>query len=437
MTDLIVIGAGPGGYELALEASHNGLSTVLIEGKKLGGTCLQEGCIPTKTYYKNASVLNTIKEASLYGINIPSYDFDFSKVVERKEKVVHELEKGILFLLNKAGVKVVNGYASFLSPSEVEVNGTVYQAKKIVIATGSVPIILPAFPDALTSTDLLNLSAVPEKLVVIGGGVIGIEMASIFSSFGSDVTVVEATDSIIGLADSDISKRLLAYLKAKGIKFYLNAKAQKHENSQVTIATEKGEIMLDATQVLMAVGRRPNLNNLGLENAHVEYTKRGIVTNEFGQTSNPNIYAIGDVTGINMLAHYATYDGLRVLNHIMGKPNNIRFDLVPACVFTFPEVAWCGKTEQELAREGINYQTHKGMFRANGKALAMNETDGFAKIITVDNLIAGVHIIGPSASTLVHELSSLMNLDITKDRFLSIIHAHPTLSEIFTSTLKQ
>jgi dihydrolipoamide dehydrogenase len=437
MTDLIVIGAGPGGYELALEASRNGLSTILIEGKKLGGTCLQEGCIPTKTYYKNAIVFNTLKEASIYGINIPSYDFDFSKVVERKEKVVQDLEKGILFLLNKAGVEIIKGFAKFLSPTEVEVNGTVYQAKNMVIATGSEPISLANFPDALTSTHLLNLTEIPEKLVVIGGGVIGIEMASIFASFGSNVSVVEATNSIIGFADSDISKRLLAFLKAKGIKFYLNAKALKHENSQVTIATEKGEIVLDATHVLMAVGRRPNLNNLELENAHVEYTKKGIVTNEFGQTSNPNIYAIGDVTGINMLAHYATYDGLRVLNHILGKPNNIRFDLVPACVFTFPEVAWCGKTEQELASEGINYQTHKGMFRANGKALAMNETDGFVKIITVDNLIAGVHIIGSSASTLVHELCSLMNFDITKDRFLSIIHAHPTLSEIFTSTLKQ
>lgn len=444
MKDLIVIGAGPGGYELALEASRLGLSVILIEKEKLGGTCLNHGCIPTKSYYQNALVLKDLKEKEVYGIS-GDFTFDFKKVKERKDNVVETLCKGIEFSFSKSSVELVYGKASFVDKNTVLVNDITYTAKNIVIATGSSPIRNlfegSNLEGVLTSEELLDLEVLPKELVIIGGGVIGIEMATIFNTFGVKVEIIEMCDRILPLIDSDISKRLQSYLKALGIGIHTKSSLQKIEKSEgklKAIFTEKGkELSLLCDNVLVSVGRCANVNSLDLEKVNIEYTKKGILVNENYQTNIPNIYAIGDVTGKMMLAHSATYSGYRVLNHILGKKDNINFNLVPSCVFTFPEVASIGLTKEDLEREELEAKTIKVLYRSVGKAVAMNHEDGFLKLIIRENKIIGAHILGYDASTLIHELVPLMNEDISIERIKDYIHAHPTLSEILSIALKE
>ena len=444
MKDLIIIGAGPGGYELALEASRLGLSVILIEKEKLGGTCLNHGCIPTKSYYQNALVLKDLKEKEVYGIS-GDFTFDFKKVKERKDNVVETLCKGIEFSFSKSSVELVYGKASFVDKNTVLVNDITYTAKNIVIATGSSPIRNlfegSNLEGVLTSEELLDLEVLPKELVIIGGGVIGIEMATIFNTFGVKVEIIEMCDRILPLIDSDISKRLQSYLKALGIGIHTKSSLQKIEKSEgklKAIFTEKGkELSLLCDNVLVSVGRCANVNSLDLEKVNIEYTKKGILVNENYQTNIPNIYAIGDVTGKMMLAHSATYSGYRVLNNILGKKDNINFNLVPSCVFTFPEVASIGLTKEDLEKEELEAKTIKVLYRSVGKAVAMNHEDGFLKLIIRENKIIGAHILGYDASTLIHELVPLMNEDISIERIKDYIHAHPTLSEILSIALKE
>ena len=434
MNDLIIIGAGPGGYELALEARKFNLSTVLIEKAEVGGTCLNCGCIPTKSYYKNAEFLKSLNKANKFGVNIVDYSFDFKKALDRKDEIVTLLKGGVETSLNKAGVNLIKGSAKLVNKNTVMVDNEMILAKNIVIATGSSPIMIPNFNDALSSTELLALEELPQKLVIIGGGVIGLEFASIFNAFGTKVEVVEMLDKIIPNVDYEVSKRLMAYLKTSGIKFHLNSQALSYDNKKVLIKNKNGELIIECDQVLVSVGRKPNIDGLGLEELDIVFDKKGIKVDENFKTNIDNIYAIGDVNGKNMLAHYATFSGYHVLNHILGVENKINFNLIPASVFTFPEVAVVGLTE-ELC-EGLNYKVHKSLYRANGKAQTMDETDGYVKIITIDDSIVGVHIIGESASVLIHEMSSLMNNGITLKAFKNIIHAHPTLSEIYLNTIE-
>lgn len=444
MKDLIIIGAGPGGYELALEASRLGLSVILIEKEKLGGTCLNHGCIPTKSYYQNALVLKDLKEKEVYGIS-GDFTFDFKKVKERKDNVVETLCKGIEFSFSKSSVELVYGKASFVDKNTVLVNDITYTAKNIVIATGSSPIrnLFEGInlEGVLTSEELLDLEVLPKELVIIGGGVIGIEMATIFNTFGVKVEIIEMCDRILPLIDSDISKRLQSYLKALGIGIHTKSSLQKIEKSEgklKAIFTEKGkELSLLCDNVLVSVGRCANVNSLDLEKVNIEYTKKGILVNENYQTNIPNIYAIGDVTGKMMLAHSATYSGYRVLNHILGKKDNINFNLVPSCVFTFPEVASIGLTKEDLEKEELEAKTIKVLYRSVGKAVAMNHEDGFLKLMIRENKIIGAHILGYDASTLIHELVPLINEDISIERIKDYIHAHPTLSEILSIALKE
>jgi dihydrolipoamide dehydrogenase len=435
MNDILIIGAGPGGFELALEAAKYGLTSTLFEARHLGGTCLNEGCIPTKTYYKNAGFLRELAKAETLGVTIGNHVFDFAKAQARKEQIVADLQKGIDFQLKKANVQEVEGFARMVDKNTVRCNDILYQGRYIVIATGSRPYILPGFEKAMDSTGILNLEVLPKHLVIIGGGVIGIEMATIFKTFGCEVEVVEYADRIVSTADKEISKRLLAYLKSQGITFYLNTKALSFDGSKVDIETKDGLKSLPCDQCLVSVGRRPNIENIGLDDVRVKYTPKGIITDDYFKTSIDNIFAIGDVAGKQMLAHYATYSGYQVLNDILLEKGKINFNLVPSCVFTFPEVAWVGLTEEEAQKHPV-YKTYKSLYRSNGKALSLDETDGFVKIITIGNQIKGVHIIGHEASNLIHEMSSLMNMGITKERFLDFIHAHPTLSELFNSALK-
>lgn len=439
MKDIIIIGGGPGGYNLALKASNFALNLLLIESRKVGGTCLNCGCIPTKALYKNASLIKEMEDFKTSGIDA-NYKIDLSLMKKRKDKIVEDLGKGIEFSLNKKNVEVVYGEAKIVDNSRVEVNGLVYETKNIVIATGSSPVLLPISKinkeNVLTSEEMLNLESLPSKLVIIGAGVIGIEMATIFNKFGSDVEVVEKMDRILPNIDSEINKRLLSYLKRSGIKFHLSSSVKEIKASKVIIEERTQEIALEADKILLSIGRKPNIEGLDLDKASINYTNKGIIVDENFETNVKGIFAIGDVTGKTMLAHSATYSGYKVLDYILGTPNKIDLSLTPACIFTFPEIGTIGKTEEECQKEMLEYKVSKALFRANGKANADNDTEGFIKIIHQDDEILGIHIIGPHASDLIHEGVIIMNKKIKISELKDYIFAHPTLSEVLYDALE-
>jgi len=385
--DIIIIGAGPGGYEMALEASKHNQKVLLIESNKIGGTCLNAGCIPTKTLYKNAKLLYQLKNINNFGINIDSFSFDYSKVLSQKNEVIKRLQEGINFLLQKANIDLIYGKAIITSHNTITVNNEEYEGNYIVIATGSKPISLPSFEEAIYAEDLLDFTKIPESLSIIGGGVIGIEMATIFNQFGTKVQIFEMSDRLLPQADLEISKRISSFLRNEGIGVYVNARAEKFQNKILTVSIRNIIQTFETENVLVAVGRKPNIDVKSLDDLGIKYNNKGIIVNDNFQTSINNIYAIGDVCGKNMLAHYATYSGKKALNHILGKNSNINFDLVPSVVFTFPEISWVGLTEEKCKSLNINYQVYKSLYRANGKALADHEIDGFVKIIVINDYI--------------------------------------------------
>ncbi len=467
---IIIIGAGPGGYETALLAAKRGVEVVLIESGPVGGTCLNEGCIPTKAFCKNAEVLDGLKEAEAFGVTGLSYGFDFKAVTVRKNAVVEQLRGGVEGLLGHKNITLVRGKASFkdahtisvmsseASPvmsSEVETSHQEYSADYIIIATGSVSASLPIpgadLPGILTSREILDIEEVPRRLCVIGGGVIGLEFASIFRSFGSKVTVVEYCKDILPRFDTDLAKRLKQSLGKKVIEINTQAQVTSiSENDGVYSVsfTRKGkEETVEADKVLMAVGRKANVDSLNLADVGIEFTPRGIVVNDVMQTNIPHIYAVGDINGRMMLAHAATFQGIVALDHIMGIENEIDLSVMPAAVFTSPEAASVGKTEDECKEAGIPVKCLKAFFRANGKAVTMGETDGFCKIVVAAETkegedspyeagrVLGCHLYGPHASDIVQEACALITHKATLDEFQSIIHTHPTLTEVLQSTV--
>ena len=426
MTDLIITGAGPGGYETAVEAAKRGMTVTLINDGPLGGVCLNEGCIPTKTFCHYAG-----KE-------------EFAAVAERKEAVVNQLRNGVAYLLKNPNIKIVEGKASFKDAQTIVVNGEEYVAKDIIVATGSKPAIL-SIPGAdseiiLTSTDVLNVKKLPDSICVIGGGVIGLEMASYLQRFGVDVTVLEYAPQVLPNFDSEISKRLKMLLTKQGIKIETDAQVTAIDDEGfVTYQKKDQEYNVECDKVLMSVGRTPNTADLYLEAANIAYTRKGIEVDDNMQTSVPHIYAIGDVNGKMMLAHVATFQGTRALNHMQGISDKIKFNFVPAAVFTIPEVASVGLTEAQCDDKELDYKIVKVPFGAVGKAVAMGEPDGFCKLI-IDNetrSILGCHIMGAHASDLIQEVVTLMNLNVTIDDARDIIHAHPTLNEIIQFAIHQ
>lgn len=426
MTDLIIIGAGPGGYETAVEAAKRGMTVTLINDGPLGGVCLNEGCIPTKTFCHYAGKK------------------EFAAVAERKEAVVSQLRNGVAYLLKNPNITIVEGKASFKDTKTIVANGEEYTAKDIIIATGSKPAMLPiSGADSeivLTSTDVLNLKELPESICVIGGGVIGLEMASYLHRFGIEVTVLEYAPQILPNFDAEISKRLKMLLSKQGIKIETDAQVTAIDDEGfVTYKKKDQEYNVECDKVLMAVGRTPNTSELNLEDASIAYNRKGIEVDDNMQTSVPHIYAIGDVNGKMMLAHVATFQGTRALNHIQGKSDKIKFNLVPAAVFTIPEVASVGLTEAQCDDEELDYKAVKVPFGAVGKAVAMGEPDGFCKLI-IDNetrTILGCHIMGAHASDLIQEVVTMMNLGLTINDARDIIHAHPTLNEIIQIAIHQ
>lgn len=438
---LIIIGAGPGGYETAIEAVRQGIETVLITDGPLGGVCLSEGCIPTKTLCHYAELVEQVHKASLHEIT-SEMGFDFSKIMARKEEVVAQLQGGITQMLKHKLLTIVYGTARFKDAHTVEVlpDGEVFEADYIIIASGSVSVSLPVEGKDLTgvimSREALSLIEVPSRLAVIGGGVIGLELASIFRSFGSEVTVLEYAPRILPRFDAELSKRLKLALGARGIRIETSAEVKRISQSQdalgVIFETKNGELCVEADKVLMAVGRRPNVESLNLQDIGVEFSRKGIAVDSNMQTSVSGVYAIGDVTGGMMLAHVATFQGKKVLAHILGQQDIIDLDKVPAAVFTIPEAACIGLSEEDAKERGIAVKCYKSRFAANGKAVSMDETEGFCKIVcdASSGLILGAHILGAHSSDLIHEIAALMRTGGDISALRSMIHAHPTLSEI-------
>lgn len=443
-TDLIIIGSGPGGYRSACYAAARGLSVTVFESAEAGGTCLNCGCIPTKSLCRNAEVIDTLRDASALGLESLSYNLDFGKIMERKNSVVAQLRNGVETLMRTPGITFVNKKAKLTSGHTVVTDEEEYTAGDIIIATGShakIPPIKGAqLQGVVTSTELLDIPSVPKRLCIVGAGVIGMEFASAFSSFGSEVTVVEFMKEALPTLDSDIAKRLRQTIGKRGVTFHMQTAVKEIEEKTDNcgarvlnvITDKKGKTLeVEADTVLIATGRSANTDGLGLEEAGIEYDSKGIHTDDNFATNVPHIYAIGDVNGKCMLAHAATFQGIHVVNHILGTPDGIRPDIMPSAIFTNPEAASVGLSEDRCKELGLEYTCKKGFFRSNGKALAMNETDGMVKLISdSDGRIIGCHMFGAHASDMVQEITALMNTGVTTRRLAEIIHIHPTLSEI-------
>lgn len=437
--DVIVIGAGPGGYVAAIKASQLGAKVAIIEKNELGGVCLNIGCIPTKALIKSARVYQDILNASTFGISVDTSTakVELDKVVKRKDIIVKKLTMGVKMLLKKNNVEVFQGEAKVLDKNTIEVNDEKLQTKNIIIATGASPIIPPikgvkeGFESnfILTSKEALSLTEVPTDLVVVGGGVIGIEFATIYSSFGSNVTVVEMANNILVNVDDEIRSTYLKSLKKQKINIITEAQVVEVDKDKVIYKKDDQNHEVKATKVLMSVGMRPNTQ--GFEHLGLEITRQGIQTNNKLETNVPGIYAIGDVNGKFMLAHVASSEGMIAASNIMGENKEINYNQIPSGIYGSPEIASIGLTEQEAIKAGIEYKVSKFPLQANGKSLAEAETEGFIKIIakTKFNEIIGVHILAPHATELISESSVLMKLEGTAYELADAIHPHPTLSE--------
>ena len=436
-TDLIIIGAGPGGYRAAEYAAKGGLKVTIFEGRHAGGTCLNEGCIPTKAFARNAEVMQTLKSADAFGFSNVGFDFDFQRVVERKDQVVDALRGGVETILTQPGITLVKSEAAFVDAHTVKTaDGEAFTAPNIIIATGSTSKIPPfgVAEDAnvCDSTQLLSCTVLPQRLCIVGAGVIGMEFASIFNAFGVQVSVVEFMKECLPALDSDIAKRLRKSLEKRGVEFFMQSAVTAVTASGVTFERKGKPVNIEADKVLIAVGRTPVLPQ-GIETTGVVVGKVGITVDDNMMTNVDGIYAIGDVNGRQMLAHAATMQGLRAVNHILSPASrdDIRLGVMPAAIFTSPEAACVGMSEDQCKADAVAYTCHKGYYRANGKALAMGETEGLVKLLTdADDRIIGCHILGAHAADMVQEVAALMNRDTTLRQLRQITHIHPTLGEI-------
>ncbi|MFQ6040091.1 MAG: dihydrolipoyl dehydrogenase [Candidatus Poribacteria bacterium] len=439
--DIAIIGAGPGGYVAAIKAAQLGGKVCVIEKGELGGTCLNRGCIPTKTLYSSAKLASMVKNADEFGIEVKETKIDFVKVMSQKDEVVKKLVSGVGTLFKGNKIKSIKGSGKITHPGKIEVtkadSGIEFvEARNIIIATGSEPANIPIFEidekQVLTSTGALKLTELPKSLLVVGGGVIGCEFASIFNAFGSQVTIVELLPTILSTEDIQVIRQMQVLLKRKGIKIVTRAnitEVSKSENG-VTAELESGE-KLHAEKMLVSIGRKLNTTGIGLENVGVKVEDGRAAVNERMQTNIENIYAVGDIANRFQLAHVASAEGIVAAKNCMGVPAVMDYGTIPSCIFTLPEVARVGLTEEQAEREGYEVKTGRFPFMANGKALGMREADGFVKIVTdaETNDILGVHILGPNASELIHEASLAIKLSASVKDLAHAIFAHPTLSE--------
>ena len=446
MFDLIVIGGGPGGYMAAERAGHAGLSVLLIEKRALGGVCLNEGCIPSKTLLHSAKVYDYAMHGEDYGISVEKASLDHKFVISRKNKVVETLVNGVKALMKANKVTVVYGEAYIVDKNTVKVNDELYSGNRLIIATGSVPVIPPidGLSDGLssgfvlTSREMLDLQEIPEYLTIIGGGVIGLEMASYYNSAGSRVTVVEMLPTIAGAIDTEISTMLMKAYQKKGIEFILGTRvtAVDGDKGTVLLSSSKAEepsSSIKAGKVLLSIGRKPAITGFGLENTQVVIERGAIKTDLHFVTSVPNIYAVGDVNGKYMLAHAAYREAEVAVNHILGKRDIMRYDAVPSVIYTAPEVACVGETEDTAKAKGIECGTVSVPMAYSGRFIAENRvTDGICKVV-IDKQhrnIIGVHMIGSYVSEIVLSACTMIEMQMRIDDVKELVFPHPTVSEI-------
>ncbi len=437
---IIIIGGGPGGYVAAIRLGNLGFDVTLIEKDKIGGVCLNVGCIPTKALYRSAEVMNIANNLQNYGVAMDGKPLaDINEIRARKEDIVQTLVGGIEKLIEASGAKTIFGEARITAPHRVEVNGQVMEYDQLIIATGSETFIPPIkgvnLKNVIASDELLELKMIPKELVIIGGGVIGMEFAGIFNSFGSKVTVLEALPTILPNMDGEMVKRLKPILKKSGIEVITSVMVKEIKENQekldVIYETKNGLKTITGDQVLVSTGRRPRFEGLGLSALDIQVSHSGIIVDKDFRTTDSNVFAIGDVNGKWQLAHAASAQGEYVAD-LIGENHPVIGKFVPGCIFLFPEMASVGMTEEELKISNITYKTSKFMLGANGKALTMGDTEGLVKVITDENdTLIGVHILGAHASDFIHEAVLACEKGMKVQDLKSVIHAHPTLSEAF------
>lgn len=441
MVKIVVIGGGPGGYVAALRAAIAGADVTLVEKQAVGGTCLNRGCIPTKTFLFGSDMLEMVKNASQFGIEIDgSINANFDKIYKRKNDMVKQLVGGVGFLLKNKGVKLVNGHGKLAGMNKIEVtmadgSNEIIRADKIILATGSLPIVPAMFQydgdKVFTSDDALAKDALPKSIIIVGGGVIGCEFGQFYSRMGTKVTIVEMAEQILPLEDNDVAKQLHKMLTNEGIDIYEATsidRLDKYDNFVSAVFSTGEKIKADC--MLISVGRKANIDNLGLEELGVATVKGKVVVNNKMETSVSGIYAIGDIVNTPLLAHVASREGFVAAENAMGENKMVSYVAVPRCIYTEPEVASVGLTERDATARSIAYKTGRFNFANLGKAMVSGKSNGFVKILAdEDNKIIGASIVGPHATELLSELTMAVHIGLSIDVAEEIIHAHPTLSE--------
>jgi dihydrolipoamide dehydrogenase len=444
--DIAIIGGGPAGYNAAEKAAAEGLKTILFEKNAIGGVCLNEGCIPTKTLLYSAKVLDNIKSASKYGV-VPGDDpsFDLDKIIARKDKTVKKLTSGVKMKLNAAGVVIIEGEALIKGENDsaftITSGNETYTSTYILVCTGSETLI-PSIPglsetDYWTSKEALEVKELPKTLAIIGGGVIGMEFASFFNSLGVKVIVIEMMPEILGNMDKETSKMLRTDYTKKGLEFHLGTKVTEINNGQVIVEKDGKSVAIEADKILVSVGRKARINGIGLEKLNIELLRNGVKVNEYMQTNHPRVYAAGDVTGFSMLAHTAYREGEVAINHILGIDDRMSYEAIPGVVYTNPELAGVGKTEEELKAAGIYHRIIKLPMAYSGRFMAENEMGiGLSKLIVDEQeRVIGCHIIGNPASELIVIAGMAIENKTTLEEFQKVVFPHPTVAEIIHESL--
>jgi dihydrolipoamide dehydrogenase len=444
--DVAIIGGGPAGYTAAEKAAKGGLSTVLFEKNALGGVCLNEGCVPTKTLLYSAKTYDQIKHASKYAVSAENPSFDYPKIIARKNKVVKKLTVGIRMKMKESGVEVITGEAMIQGKTDegnilIQCTEQVYEAKNLLVCTGSESVI-PPIPgvnetEYWTSREALQSKELPASLIIIGGGVIGMEFASFFNSMGTEVQVVEMLDKILGPMDKELSDMLQAEYAKRGVKFYLGHKVIGIHGQEVTVEKDGESFTLHGEKVLLSVGRRPVTKGFGLETLALEPFRNGIKVNEYMQTSLPNVYACGDITAFSLLAHTAVSEAEVAIDHILGKARAMSYKAIPGVVYTNPEIAGVGKAEEELQASGTPYQVKKIPMAFSGRFVAENEMgNGVCKLILAeDGTLIGAHLLGNPASELIVIAGMAIEKGMKAEEIKSFVFPHPTVGEIIKEAL--
>ncbi|WP_455592625.1 dihydrolipoyl dehydrogenase [Bacteroides sp.] len=443
--DIAIIGGGPAGYTAAERAGANGLKAVLFEKKNMGGVCLNEGCIPTKTLLYSAKILDSIKGAPKYGVSADNPVFDMEKIISRKDKTVKKLTGGVKMTVTSYGVTIVEDEAVIDGEEDglirIRSGKETYLVTYLIVATGSDTVIPPikGLSDTAywTSKEALESTVLPQNLAIIGGGVIGMEFASFFNSMGVRVKVIEMMPEILGAMDKETSAMLRADYTKKGVNFYLNTKVTEVSDKGVTVEKDGKSSFIEADKVLVSVGRRANMNAVGLDKLNVELLRNGVKVDEHMQTSHPRVYACGDITGFSMLAHTGIRESEVAINHILGIEDRMNYDCVPGVVYTNPELAGVGKTEEELTAKGIPYHVQKLPMVYSGRFVAENELgNGLCKLILDDaDRIIGCHLLGNPASEMIVIAGIAVQHGYTVEEFQKSVFPHPTVGEIYHETL--